>query len=77
MLINYLRGMKRRARGAQELRHTRKYAEAASDAQRANSPAQATNQPFPWICLYILVEKSGEGVKRERKLMKYPNWHDN
>ena len=46
MLINYLRGMKRKAHGAQKPRHIRKYVEVASTAQRGDSPAQAINQRF-------------------------------
>ena len=46
MLINCLRGMKRKARGAQESRHIWKYVEVTSTAQRGDSPVQAINQRF-------------------------------
>ena len=46
MLINCLRGMKRKAHGAQEPRHIWKYVEVTSTAQRDDSPAQAINQRF-------------------------------
>ena len=46
MLINCLRGMKRKAHGAQEPRHIQKYVEVTSTAQRRDSPAQAINQRF-------------------------------
>ena len=45
-LINCLRGMKRKAHGAQEPRHIWKYVEVTSTAQRGDSPAQAINQRF-------------------------------
>ena len=45
-LINCLRGMKRKARGAREPRHIWKYVEVTSTAQRRDSPAQAINQHF-------------------------------
>ena len=47
MLINCLRGMKRKAHGAQKPRHIQKYVEVASTAQRSDLPAQAINQRFP------------------------------
>ena len=46
MLSNCLRGMKRKAHGAQEPRHIWKYVEVTSTAQRRDSPAQAINQRF-------------------------------
>jgi len=46
-LSNCLRGMKRKAHGAQEPKHILKYVEVASTAQRSDSPAQAINQCFP------------------------------
>ena len=46
MLSNCLRGMKRKAHGAQEPRHIWKYVEVTSTAQRGDSPAQAINQRF-------------------------------
>ena len=46
MLINCLRGMKRKAHGAQEPRHIWKYVEVASTAQRGDSPARVINQRF-------------------------------
>jgi len=45
-LINCLCGMKRKAHGAQKPRHINKIVEAASAAQRSDSPAQAINQGF-------------------------------
>ena len=45
-LINCLRGMKRKAHGAQEPRHINRIVEVASTAQRSDSPAQAINQRF-------------------------------
>ena len=45
-LINCLRGMKRKAHGAQEPRHIWKYVEVTSTAQCGDSPAQAINQRF-------------------------------
>ena len=45
-LINCLRGMKRKAHGAQEPRHIHKYVEVTSTAQRSDSPAQAIIQRF-------------------------------
>ena len=50
-LINCLRGMKRKAHGAQEPRHIWKYVEVTSTAQRGDSPAQAINQRFPKLLL--------------------------
>jgi len=50
MLINCLRGMKRKAHGAQEPRHIWKYVDVTSSAQRGDSPSQAINQRFPF-CL--------------------------
>jgi len=41
MLINYLCGMKRKARGAQELKHANRTVEVSSAAQDGDSPAQA------------------------------------
>jgi len=38
--------MKRKAHGAQKLRHINRIVEAASTAQRSDSPAQAINQRF-------------------------------
>ena len=46
MLINCLRGMKRKAHGAQEPGNVWKYAEVTSTAQRGDSPAQVINQRF-------------------------------
>ena len=46
MLINCLRGMKRKAHGTQKPRHIQKYVEVASTAQRCDSPAQTINQRF-------------------------------
>ena len=46
-LINCLCGMKRKAHGTQKPRHINRIAEAASTAQRSDSPAQAINQRFP------------------------------
>jgi len=46
-LSNCLRGMKRKAHGAQEPRHIERYVEITSTAQRSDSPAQAINQSFP------------------------------
>ena len=46
MLVNYLRGMKRKAHGTQKPRHIQKYVEVASTAQRSDSPAQIINQRF-------------------------------
>jgi len=53
MLINCLRGMKRKAHGAQKPRHIQKYVEVASAAQHVGAvreppliPAQAINQRF-------------------------------
>ena len=46
MLINCLRGMKRKAHGTQKPRHIKKYVEVASTAQRSDSPAQTINQRF-------------------------------
>ena len=55
MLIYCLRGMKRKAHGAQEPRHIQKYVEVTSAAQRSDSPAQAINQRFhKYICFTIL-----------------------
>jgi hypothetical protein len=51
MLNNCLRGMKRKAHGAQEPRHIKEYVEVASAAQRSDSPAQAINQRFLKTCL--------------------------
>jgi len=45
-LINCLCGMKRKAHGTQKPRHINRIAEAASAAQRSDSPAQAINQRF-------------------------------
>jgi len=45
-LINCLRGMKRKAHGAQEPRHINRIVEVASTAQRSDSPAQTINQRF-------------------------------
>ena len=45
-LINCLRGMKRKAHGAQKPRHINGIVEVASTAQRSDSPAQAINQRF-------------------------------
>jgi len=56
MLINCLCGMKRKAHGAQEPRHIRKYVEVTSTALRSDSPAQAINQRFPkeiWRCAVV------------------------
>jgi len=46
-LINCLRGMKRKAHGAQKPRHIKRIVEVASTAQRSDSPAPAINQRFP------------------------------
>ena len=46
--------MKRKAHGAQELRHIQKYVKVTSTAQRSDSPAQAINQRF----LNDMVKKS-------------------
>jgi len=56
MLINYLRGMKRKAHGTQKPRHIQKYVVVASTAQRSGSPAQVINQRF----LYTISIDSGE-----------------
>jgi len=40
--------MKRKAHGAQEPRHIKKYVEVASAAQRSDSLAQTINQHFRW-----------------------------
>ena len=56
-LSNCLRGMKRKAHGAQEPRHITKYVEVTSTAQRSDSPAQAINQGFL---------KAGGGIKPEQ-----------
>jgi len=45
-LINCLRGMKRKAHGAEKPRHIKRIVEVASTAQRSDSPAQAINQRF-------------------------------
>jgi len=45
-LINCLRGMRRKAHGAQKPRHIKRIIEVASTAQRSDSPAQAINQRF-------------------------------
>jgi len=45
-LINYLRGMKRKAHGTQKPRHINRIVEVASTTQRSDSPAQAINQGF-------------------------------
>ena len=47
-LNNCLRGMKRKAHGAQEPRHIKRIVEVASTAQRSDSLAQAINQRVLW-----------------------------
>ena len=64
MLINCLRGMKRKAHGAQKSRHIQKYVEVASTAQRSDSPAKAINQRFPINILNA--RRIGEWRRRDR-----------
>jgi len=51
VLSNSLCGMKRKAHGAREPRHIRKYVEVASTAQRSDSPAQRITQYFSGITI--------------------------
>ena len=78
-LINCLCRMKRKAHGTQMPRHINRIAEAASTAQRSDSPAQAINQRFLRIVLFLFMMLTiapvfGAAPARINKVGKAPNF---